>query len=597
MMISLEEFKNKFNSLKKRIIKSRFSNIIEKGKKGADIGTIKDYMIGGKLVKYIKTPTGWKPYGTGKVKMKKPEEVHEPRIKKPEEVHEPRERKSKEEIEKQRNKQIENYASKATDKQLNAAINDPKQKEEIKEFARKELEKRGKSQNSENKVVKQITQTYVKVSDGQIIVKMNKDKTHYKATKGGFKLESKDGEDIGDFKQRIKSEYEKFSTDSGQQKEKVVSLQQENREDMNKDSKEIKQITQTYLKVSDGQFIIKMNKDKTGYKATKGSLKFESKEGEGIVDFKKRLKEEYEKSQKENKTQREYKQFKNEEDVIKYQRDRVKISKTYEFVSKEKINELMNIKTDITSFVDAEDLVADFKEDNLTAKDILENYTTCKDSERIILNQKLIQEGFLPVVNGTLYSSYKGEDYLHYNMYDYTSQQEGKRYYEKEGEKNIEKATDLQKTSLQLYMGDLYSDIRLYNEKGITPEESFVTKDEIKGYSDAISEYIDKNRISDNLVLNRRMSLEDYDYNNPNINKWIQAEVGDVLEDKSFSSFSLKQLSDFGSNLQITLLAKKGQAISNINNDLKEYEYLTQKGSKFKVIDRGLNSIVVELID
>lgn len=65
-----------------------------------------------------------------------------------------------------------------------------------------------------------------------------------------------------------------------------------------KPSNSIKQITQTYVKVDDGQIIIRMNKDKTRYKASKGDFKVESNEGEGIVEFKKRIKEEYKKRTK-----------------------------------------------------------------------------------------------------------------------------------------------------------------------------------------------------------------------------------------------------------------------------------------------------------
>ena len=64
-------------------------------------------------------------------------------------------------------------------------------------------------ENHSTSTIKQITQTYVKVDDGQIVIRMNKDKTRYKASKGSFKLESNEGEDIVQFKKRIKEEYEK----------------------------------------------------------------------------------------------------------------------------------------------------------------------------------------------------------------------------------------------------------------------------------------------------------------------------------------------------------------------------------------------------
>lgn len=48
--------------------------------------------------------------------------------------------------------------------------------------------------------IKQITQTYVKVGGDTILIRMNKDKTRYKASKGDFKVESGEGEDLTSFK-------------------------------------------------------------------------------------------------------------------------------------------------------------------------------------------------------------------------------------------------------------------------------------------------------------------------------------------------------------------------------------------------------------
>lgn len=108
----------------------------------------------------------------------------------------------------------------------------------------------------------------------------------------------------------------------------------------------------------------------------------------------------------------------------------------------------------------------------------------------------------------------------------------------------------------------------------------------------AIAEAIDKNPCKENLVLYRRLEARDMN----SLNELLNAEVGSIIEDKSFGSFSLKQLSAFGSDFQITLLAKKGDNVANINNTIGEYEYLTQRASKFKVLAKGLNSIVVEMV-
>lgn len=72
--------------------------------------------------------------------------------------------------------------------------------------------------------IKQITQTYVKVGGDTILIRMNKDKTRYKASKGDFKVESGEGEDLTSFKNRIKEEYERRS------KPKETALEKDIRE-------------------------------------------------------------------------------------------------------------------------------------------------------------------------------------------------------------------------------------------------------------------------------------------------------------------------------------------------------------------------------
>lgn len=156
-----------------------------------------------------------------------------------------------------------------------------------------------------------------------------------------------------------------------------------------------------------------------------------------------------------------------------------------------------------------------------------------------------------------------------------------KFYYAKKSTPNL-----IEQKALEYYIDTGYDSVRAVNigkEKNATVEE----------ISSIISSFIDKNPVKDNIVLNRRMSVDSDNINN--LNQWLGANVGDIIEDKSFTSFSLDQISSFGNDIQITLLAKKGDKISNINNDF-EYEYLVQKNSKYKVIAKGTNSIVVELV-
>ena len=103
-----------------------FKDNIEKAK-GAAIGEEREW--GGKI--YVKTVNGWRPKGKGKKGSKDDDD----KTKQP----------SKNEVQGEDRKAIlEGYASQATDKQLESAIDKPGQLEEVKDIARQELENRGK---------------------------------------------------------------------------------------------------------------------------------------------------------------------------------------------------------------------------------------------------------------------------------------------------------------------------------------------------------------------------------------------------------------------------------------------------------------------
>lgn len=215
--------------------------------------------------------------------------------------------------------------------------------------------------------------------------------------------------------------------------------------------------------------------------------------------------------------------------------------------------------------------------------EILDNYSRLKTNYRAEVNKMLIDLGYLPVANGVLYSEWNGVKYKHFTGHILEDQQDMENYYEEQGKKL--KVTDTQSKALKRYMGTDYEAIRDYNYgKGGGKNTPLMAK--------AIAEAIDKNPCKENLVLYRRLEARDMN----SLNELLNAEVGSIIEDKSFSSFSLKQLNEFGSDFQITLLAKKGDNVANINNTIGEYEYLTQRASKFKVLAKGLNSIVVEMV-
>lgn len=612
--------------------------IIEKSKKGAPIGTERTYSNG---KTYVKTENGWKPK-SGVKKTKKEDDQTEKTSSKVSDVN--------------------SYASKASDEQLQAAINDKDASPEIKQAAQEELSKRNpkKEDDGSDKII----DTLQKLLDAQ--------------KKGELKL----GEEmLNQIKEKLKTLKQKKSESVTEEtlnkkldklKEDISSKIDEKLDKLNG----FKKITQTYVKV-DGQTIVLNMKGEDRYKAKKGKFYMESEPKESLVEFKKRVKEAFENKLKESEKEGVQKQEKVEEKInkpvkkmqvfnsagqlffgnttqaleggsdVEFTKDNVtfrlssidkgndtiytlKNQDTGEEISwenslirlKSKINELIkddsskstlhfenveefedyiskrnSAKGNLTedqldrfnkAFKELEQNINSIEEGNLgfvrsNIKDsnyryLLDVYAKVNPSMKMAMNKELIKSGYLPIANGMLYSEYNGKDYRHF-----TEDNESKLFYK--ADRN--RTNETEKKALDFYKGESYVGIREFN-LGKSENSQF------SQMSSIISSFIDKNPLEDNLVLNRRMDVNTISDINA-LNQWIGANVGDVIEDKSFTSFSLRQLATFGDDLQVTLLAKKGDKISNINNPY-ETEYLAQKNSKYKVIAKGTNSIVVEIV-
>lgn len=620
--------------------------IIEKAKKSSPIGTEKTW--GSKV--YVKTANGWKPKGKGKSSKK--DEQPEAKTAKVD---------------------YSQHASKASDEQLQAAINDKDASPEVKQAAQKEIENR-KGKVSDDKSAKElgITSALQRILDAQ--------------EKGELDLDSSVLDKIKEKLVKNKEVKETKPIDEKTLDSKLDKLKQDISDSIDKKLNEMngfKKITQTCVKV-DGQTIVLNMKGEDKYKAKKGSFYMESKPNEPLNEFKKRVKEEFEKTLKKEESKSEpaveakkQEQSKVEEKVNKpvvkmdsiksqagvimygkilqkfsegkaveftengidyrFSRDEDKGEYILEdlsnnkstswpqnqgaFVLKNKLGKLDTKEEENDVNFEAEKKIKEFlkkrNSQNSTLSDdqrerftkaldsvtvdegikekfkdyikneefdeILDNYSRLKTNYRAEVNKMLIDSGYLPVANGVLYSEWNGVKYKHFTGHNLDDRKEMENYYEEQGKKL--KVTDTQSKALKRYMGTDYEAIRDYNYgKGGGKNVPLMAK--------AIAEAIDKNPCKENLVLYRRLELREMN----SLNELLNAEVGSIIEDKSFGSFSLKQLNEFGNDFQITLLAKKGDDVANINNTIGEYEYLTQRASKFKVLAKGLNSIVVEMM-
>lgn len=148
-----------------------------------------------------------------------------------------------------------------------------------------------------------------------------------------------------------------------------------------------------------------------------------------------------------------------------------------------------------------------------------------------------------------------------------------------EDEKNYEIAQ-----SVDFYIGEGYEEIRKDLSSG---------GEKYKKMSGEISKFIEDNKITENVSLNRRVDFTKAG--------GLKAKAlfeglneGDIYTDKSFASASLEELDHFG-DFNIEILAKKGSPVANLNNP-GEYEFLIDKGTKFKVLGKTENGIIVEIV-
>lgn len=537
--------------------------IIEKAKKGSPIGTEKTW--GGKL--YIKTEKGWKPKAKG---GKKNEE-------------ESTSKQSSTEI-------LAKQATSATDEQLKAAIKDPEANSELKKVAQEELNKRNKQQDSDDKSNKQFTveDAYKNLLEAQ--------------EKGELEL---DQDVLDKIQEKLQESKKKKESEEESIDNKLDKLKQEITGEIDKklsDMTGFKKITQTYVKQDGKTVVIKMKGDNQ-YKATSPGFKLESKPYESLVDFKKRIKEELNKQQStktEKKEEKlsfaEGKEFETVKQFYDWNEKRSELSNFYtkeeadkmksdadKYLTKDWSSETSGLKSKIFGFID-----------DYNFGEIIERYGLSNDKNKKAINAMLITQGYAPIVNGLIYHNYNKEDYLYINKNN-SSEDSGKfiEIYQENAKEAVNKWTDSQLKAIRNYTGSGYMAIR-----DVLTESS-----KIKGFSETkiksteakiglIKKAIEQNPLKRNMVLNRRLEIRG---TGNNLSTWLNAKVGQVIEDKSFVSFGMKHETDFGSDLQITLLAKKGDPIMNVDN-MYESEYLAQAGLKYKVLARGTNSIVVEIV-
>lgn len=513
-----------------------FNDDIEKAK-GAAIGEEREW--GGKI--YVKTVKGWRPKGKG-VKSSKDDEVKT-------------DQPSNNEVQGGKKVILEGYASQATDKQLETAINKPGQSEEVKGIAKQELENRGKE---------------VKEGEDGISSALNK-LLQSDEFDDGFKrlLQSKLDERTAKKQEKEKGSEEKKEFESFKKEvtERLDKLEQENSGH--------KQIKKTGIVVDGKKIFITMDGDQ--YQAKRGGETLKSEPNESLSSFKDKVRKRWEGILTNDRGINEAKQS-NKDGLPRSP----KVESAVERVKK-------IIKDSDFKKGDSYKVVFKNPEKALQA-------TPLKDVQ-LQINVALLDRGLKPIMEPFMFTEYGGEKYKSYDQYFMTPGESGRIYRENLRPAETSLSND-EFEAMRFYGRGFDSAIRQLNTYGEVkearfggePSEEYV--EQTKKINTSLERYLDKNRLKENLILSRRLKFGDKK------NPFSELKPGDTFTDPSFGSYSLQQIGSFGKDFQITLLARRGQPINAIRTEyISEMEYLTQKGLTFRVLETGYKSIVIEMVD
>lgn len=595
-------------------------NDIEKGK-AVPVGTVREK----NGVRWIKTSNGWKYQGKGRKKK-----VEDPQNPQSSNTPEPAP-----EVKKQA---IEGYAKDASNEQLQNAINSDKQTPEVKEIAQKELEKRGITpSNGDNKEGGENSETNVSPKEK------------------GDSLSALEtllnNSDISDsFKKKIQAEYDRMKgVKAGEDNEKLKqendALKKEN-ESLKKqstlqgvDDKQYKRISNL---VENSNFVsrnVKLTidgKDASPYMTKyKGKVKFYMKDENGkktdsfdtldeyisawkgnqgsstpsttsetketkveqqpqsqekpqsVMDemeredkaaYSKELAEKQKREAAEKKRRSEENRRKLNEEAA--QREQQKASEEPKSETQKRLENLLKSNPINKKQQEALDYYnKKLEQDNDWSYMMMyyQGKSNINDLDyRVAFQRFLLDHGKEPVVDDLLYSEYNGVKYRQLTADDYS----------KESQKIEKSVPENIRTSIEEYTQVAYHDVRKYCMGEDVPDKEGAAR-----RVEDLSGYIENNRVNKNTLMYRCLKNRD-----GNINNLLNLKPGMIFEDESFSSYSTEKLRGFGSDLQITLLAKKGNNVANLLNT-SESEFLVQRKSRYKVITTGFNSMVVEMVD
>lgn len=608
-------------------------NDIMKGR-AVPIGTIREK----NGVKWIKTINGWKYQGKGR---KKKNQLEEPTQGKGRVVQEQNQNQpSKEPSPEVKKQAIEGYAKEATDQQLKNAIDSDKQTPEVKQIAEKELENRGISYSNKN--------VNEGGDNGGETSSPNKNNDLYNAFSALLNSDSLDDK----FKEQLQKQFDKIrqnnSVGDGKQ------LQTEN-ESLKKENQELKhqatvkgvdekQYNRIDNLVKNSNFVsrnVKLTvdgKDASPYMTKyKGKVAFYMKDENGkktdsfntLDEYINAWREKQNGTQPSNGSQESVEQPQEQTPSTQQQEEQVqenqpKVQENTETKEKQEIQQPQEEqkqeeqqpeiqgeqktqeeveqpetseekpKTELQRKLDDlfknnpmnegqkkafEYFEAKWEQDkswNLMMRYYQNHSNVGHYDYRIAFQRFLLSRGMPPIVDDLLYNAYDSGFY----------ESESANSYDKQAQKIIDKTSDPVWQSLKDYTDIGYKKIREYCQ-GKRYSDSYYEAQKVKN----ISKFISDNKIKKDRALFRCMKNQ-----SGSIDKILALEPGQTFSDKSFSSFSNEKLGGFGTDLQITLLAKKGDNIANAAN-LAEKEYIADKDTKYKVIAKGFRSMVVQIVN
>ena len=227
-------------------------------------------------------------------------------------------------------------------------------------------------------------------------------------------------------------------------------------------------------------------------------------------------------------------------------------------------------------------LSSDAEVENSGFSNVISGISRLDEYQIAVANKALIEKGYQPVVRADMYYKMKGEGSV--NSFVTRSTEETLALKEKI-KNSYKKLPQETKEAIKKYTGSGWRKARYDGDTSMNKP---------------INDYVRSTPLEEDIMLIRGLRGGDPE-SNKFIEKIMNTPIGGTYRADGFSSFSAGRMSTSFANtpFKISMVGRKGQKIAPLyaKDYTSEMEFIPPTDSTFRVLQKGLGSVVVELVD